>query len=173
MFPSTTLSNARSGTLTTNAVSRRNALSGAATIGLGLPLLAACGSDDGGDATATDPSETPSSSTPSSEPPASTPTPQKSAPQGIATTSEVPVGSGVIVGDSEVVITQPAEGDFKCFTSVCTHQGCTVGEVTDTINCPCHGSMFSIEDGSVVGGPAPSPLEEFQLSVDGDQISLV
>jgi Rieske Fe-S protein len=159
--------------LSTNAVSRRNALSGAATIGLGLPLLAACGSDDGAGSTATDPSETPSSSAPSSEASASTSSSASSAPAaGIATTSEVPVGSGVIIGDSEVVITQPAAGDFKCFTSICTHQGCTVGEVTDTINCPCHGSMFSIEDGSVVGGPAPSPLEEFQLSVDGDQISL-
>ena len=159
--------------MSTNAVSRRNALSGAATIGLGLPLLAACGSDDGGDSTATDPSETPSSSAPSSEAPASSPASESSAPAaGIATTSDVPVGSGVIIGDSEVVITQPASGEFKCFTAICTHQGCTVGDVTDTINCPCHGSMFSIEDGSVVGGPAPSPLEEFQLSVDGDQISL-
>ena len=26
------------------------------------------------------------------------------------------------------------------------------------IICPCHGSQFSIKDGSVVGGPAPAPL---------------
>lgn len=154
----------------TNAVSRRNALSGAATIGLGLPLLAACGDDEAG--TATDPGQSASSSA-ASDPPASPPGSASSAPApGIATTSEVPVGSGVVIGDSEVVITQPAEGEFKAFTSVCTHQGCAVGEVTDTINCPCHGSRFSIEDGSVVDGPATSPLEEFPLAVDGDQISL-
>ena len=153
----------------TNAVSRRNALSGAATIGLGLPLLAACGDDEGG--TATDPSESPSSSSPASEPPAS-PAASSAPADGIATTSEVPVGGGVVIGDSEVVITQPTEGDFKAFTSVCTHQGCSVGDVTDTINCPCHGSMFSIDDGSVVAGPATSSLEEFPLSVDGDRISL-
>jgi Rieske Fe-S protein len=155
----------------TNAVSRRNALSGAATIGLGLPLLAACG-DDGG-STATEPRESPSSSAPQSEPPASAPTTKGSAPaDGIATTSEVPVGGGVVLVDDEVVITQPTEGEFKAFTAICTHQGCTVGDVTDTINCPCHGSMFSIEDGAPTGGPASSPLQEISISVDGDQISL-
>jgi Rieske Fe-S protein len=160
--------------LSTNAVSRRNALSGVATIGLGLPLLAACGGDGGGASTATDLSESPSSSAPSSEPPASSPsTKAKKAPaEGLVTTSDVPVGSGVVIADSEVVFTQPTEGDFKCFTAVCTHQGCIVNEVTDTINCPCHFSMFSIEDGSVEGGPAPAPLAEIQISVDGDQISL-
>jgi Rieske Fe-S protein len=167
------LSNARSGTLSTHAVSRRNALSGAATIGLGLPLLAACG-DDGGEATATDPTPSPSSSAPSSEPPA-TPQPTATDPapaKGIVTTSDVPVGSGVVIADSEVVITQPTEGEFKAFSSICTHQGCPVNQVTDTINCPCHGSMFSITDGAVAGGPATSPLPEVSISVDGDQISL-
>lgn len=157
----------------TNAVSRRNALGGAATIGLGLPLLAACGDDGAG--TATDPS-TPTSSAPSSEPPAPSSEPPASdgpAPAaGIATTTDVPVGGGLVVPDSEVVVTQPAEGDFRAFTAICTHQGCTVGDVTDTINCPCHGSTFSIQDGSPTGGPASSPLQEISISVAGDQISL-
>ena len=160
--------------MSTNAVSRRNALSGAATIGIGLPLLAACGNDGGG-GTATDPSPTPSSSAPSGEPSATTPSTvsEKPAPaQGIVTTSDVPVGSGVVIADSEVVITQPTEGEFKAFTSICTHQGCPVNQVTDTINCPCHGSMFAIADGSVAGGPAPAPLAEIPISVVGDQISL-
>jgi Rieske Fe-S protein len=155
--------------VSTNGLSRRHALTGAATIGLGVPLLAACGSDDGG--TATDPSESPSSSAPSSSAPASNGTGSAPA-DGIATTSDVPVGGGVIITDDQVVITQPTEGEFKAFSSICTHQGCPVGDVTDTINCPCHGSMFSIEDGSPVGGPATSPLPEVGISVAGDQISL-
>ena len=57
--------------------------------------------------------------------------------------------------DDKLVVTQPTEGEFKGFTAVCTHQGCTVGRVEDgEIRCPCHGSRFSAEDGSVVGGPA-------------------
>ncbi|UUZ59239.1 QcrA and Rieske domain-containing protein [Nocardioides sp. B-3] len=39
------------------------------------------------------------------------------------------------------------------------------------IPCGCHGSQFSIEDGSVVRGPATSPLSEIQITVDGDTIS--
>jgi len=149
-------------------VSRRNALGGAATIGLGLPLLAACGDDGGGDA-ASDPSQSPSSSTPASETP---PTKKARPANGIATTSEIPVGSGIVLADDEVVITQPSEGEFKAFSAICTHQGCTVAEVTDTINCPCHFSTFSITDGSPTGGPAPTPLAEMPISVDGNQISL-
>jgi Rieske Fe-S protein len=72
-----------------------------------------------------------------------------------------------------VVVTQPTAGEFKGFTTTCTHQGCQVSEVKDgTIDCPCHFSQFSIVDGAVEGGPAPKPLPEVKLSVQGDQISL-
>ena len=90
-----------------------------------------------------------------------------------APTSDIPVGGGKIYADESVVVTQPTEGDFKCFTAVCTHQGCLVSNVDGgTINCTCHGSMFSIEDGSVEGGPAPSPLDAVKISVEGDSITL-
>lgn len=88
----------------------------------------------------------------------------------LATTAEVPVGGGLILQEEKVVITQPTEGDFKAFTAVCTHQSCIVAEVNETINCDCHGSKFSVEDGSVQGGPAPSALEEISISVEGDSI---
>jgi hypothetical protein len=39
----------------------------------------------------------------------------------LAKTSDVPVGSGVIVGD--VVIMQPASGDFRGISTTCTHAG--------------------------------------------------
>ena len=150
-------------------MSRRNALGGAATIGLGLPLLAACGDDGGGDA-ASDPSQSPSSSTPASETP---PTKKARPANGIATTSEIPVGSGIVLADDEVVITQPSEGEFKAFSAICTHQGCTVTGVSDgTINCTCHGSRFSIADGSVQAGPAPQPLPARDVAVEGDSIVL-
>ena len=40
------------------------------------------------------------------------------------------------------------------------------------IQCPCHGSQFSVEDGSVQGGPAPAPLEEIPITVEGSTITL-
>lgn len=91
----------------------------------------------------------------------------------IATTGEVPVGEGAIFSEHEVVITQPEEGTFRAFSTSCTHEGCPVDQVADgQIQCPCHGSRFSIEDGSPTEGPADSPLEEIQIRVDGDDIVL-
>jgi Rieske Fe-S protein len=131
---------------------RRRVIAGTAGLGLATPLLVACGGDDGesaGDSGG-------------------------SGGDGVlAATSDVPVGGGTIISDQEVVVTQPVEGEFKAFTSVCTHQGCQVGKVENgEILCPCHGSAFSAEDGSVVNGPATEPLAEKQISVDGDQITL-
>jgi len=86
----------------------------------------------------------------------------------IAKTSDVPVGSGVIVG--EIVITQPSAGEFKGFSAICTHAGCTVAEVAGgTINCPCHGSKFNL-DGSVANGPATRPLAPETVTVQGGSI---
>jgi Rieske Fe-S protein len=97
----------------------------------------------------------------------------------VAATADVPVGGGVIEAGLGVVVTQPASGDFRAFSSVCTHQGCTVSEVDNgTINCFCHGSRFSIEDGSVVQaaqGLTPDqqdPLPEVGIVVEGGTISL-
>jgi Rieske Fe-S protein len=59
------------------------------------------------------------------------------------------------------------------FTAVCTHQGCLVASIADgMIVCPCHGSKFSIADGSVTGGPAPAPLAPQSITVSGDTITL-
>ena len=86
----------------------------------------------------------------------------------IAKTSDVPVGSGVIIND--IVITQPSAGVFKGLSSTCTHQGCTVSEVAgETINCPCHGSKYNL-DGSVAKGPAPRALAPEVISVQGTSI---
>jgi Rieske Fe-S protein len=163
--------------MTTDKISRRT-LGGLAAAGVGVPLLAACGSDDSS-GTASDPN-TPSSSAPASASSSSSAAPTEtagsaSAPAGEALTqaSAIEVGGGAIFADQEVVVTQPSEGEFKCFTAICTHQGCLVSSVSDgTINCDCHGSSFSIEDGEVEAGPATFPLAEVPISVSGDSISL-
>jgi Rieske Fe-S protein len=94
----------------------------------------------------------------------------------VARAADVPPGGGLIVGD--LVITQPASGEFRGFTTTCTHQGCAVTSVSEgTINCPCHGSRFSIEDGTVVRAAAgltpqqQSPLPAVAIRVDGDTIT--
>lgn len=145
---------------------RRSALAGAGFVGVGLPLLAACGSDTG--TTATDKGAPSSGSAPSDG--SSSAVGNSNA---LVATSDIEVGGGSIFADQNVVITQPTAGDFKGFSATCTHQGCPVSSVSDgLIQCPCHGSLFSIVDGSVQGGPAPSPLPGVALTVKGDEISL-
>jgi Rieske Fe-S protein len=96
-----------------------------------------------------------------------------SAAGALATTSEIPVGSGKIFTEQKVVVTQPASGDFKAFSAICTHMGCIVSQVSNgTIDCPCHGSQYSIKDGAVVAGPAPSPLPAEPIKVSGTSIVL-
>jgi Rieske Fe-S protein len=86
--------------------------------------------------------------------------------------SKIPVGGGVVVGDRAVVVTHPKAAEFKAFTAVCTHQGCTVASVRDNvITCPCHGSQFSGTDGSVVTGPANRPLKSVAITVSGSSIT--
>ena len=93
------------------------------------------------------------------------------APAALASTSDVPVGGGKILADKKIVITQPKSGEFHGFSAVCTHAGCTVGSVSGgTINCPCHGSRFNITNGSVVNGPAASPLPPVGIKVQGNSI---
>jgi Rieske Fe-S protein len=91
----------------------------------------------------------------------------------LAKTTDVPVGGGIVLTDSKVVITQPKADKFAAFSAVCTHQGCTVADVANgTINCGCHGSKYSISNGAVVNGPATKALEEKPVVVVGDVITL-
>lgn len=158
----------------TSLATRRTVLRGAMVAGVTVPFLAACG----GDSTADEGSTSNTGSTGSSSPPdGSTSPPDGGGSTGtdsaIATTADVPAGGGLILEDPQIVITQPTAGEFKGFSSICTHQGCPVDNVTDgTINCACHGSMYSIKDGSVVGGPAPAPLPEQKIAVEGKSIAL-
>jgi nitrite reductase/ring-hydroxylating ferredoxin subunit len=91
----------------------------------------------------------------------------------LAKTSDIPVRGGKVFKDEKVVITQPSQGEFRCFSAVCTHRGCDVDVVEGgTINCPCHGSKFSVEDASVQAGPASKPLTRKEIKVEGDSIVL-
>jgi Rieske Fe-S protein len=92
----------------------------------------------------------------------------------LGATSDIPVGGGAIYSTAKVVVTQPASGQYKAFSAVCTHVGCLVNKVTSgTIDCPCHGSEFKITNGAVVAGPAPSPLPARQIKIVDGQVILL
>lgn len=150
------------------AINRRRALSGSAAVALGVPVLAACGDDS--DTTAADPSasasDTPEGSASPSEDGAA------AGGEALASAGDVPVGGCFVVSASKIVVTQPTEGDFRAFTAVCTHQGCLVETSSEgDIPCPCHGSTFSLEDGSALSGPATGALAPVEITVDGDAIT--
>jgi nitrite reductase/ring-hydroxylating ferredoxin subunit len=133
-------------------ISRRRALTGVAAGGLALPVLTACGGGSGSGATTGQPSTTTSQGGGRTK--GSSPAPA----DALVATSDVPVGGGVILGSRNVVVTQPKKDEFKGFSATCTHQGCILASVASgTINCGCHGSQFSITDGSNVAGPNGEP----------------
>lgn len=137
--------------------SRRQALTAAGMAGVGVTALAACST--------TSPSSSSSNGSPGGV----------SAAKGktIFETSQIPVGGGKINDTYKIVVTQPTAGDFKAFTAICTHMGCTLDAVTGgVIQCPCHGSTFSIKTGAVEAGPAPSPLQEYTVTVNGKAITV-
>jgi Rieske Fe-S protein len=146
------------------ATTRRRLLLGAGGVGA-TAVLAACGTDDGdGDGGAT--------GTGGTTPPAAEPTGGAGGTK-IAAAADIPVGGGEVFASQGVVVTQPTEGVFKGFSSTCTHQGCPLSSVDGgTINCSCHGSKFSIEDGSVKNPPASKPLDEKTIVKEGDDILL-
>jgi thiosulfate dehydrogenase (quinone) large subunit len=71
-------------------------------------------------------------------------------------------------------LVHPAKGEFRCFSAVCTHAGCTVGFVksVEQFQCPCHGSIFSAATGDVIQGPAPLPLPEIAIELSGGNVYL-
>lgn len=143
-------------------ISRQKILLGAG-LGLVTAVLAACSTYGKKPEAAGESSTTPAA-------PSASGGPAAPAAKAIAKTSDVPVGSGVIVG--EVVVTQPSAGVFKGLSAKCTHKGCTVDKVADgTIDCPCHGSKFNL-DGTVANGPAQEPLAVENITVQGDSIML-
>lgn len=155
--------------MTEQKLTRRQALGTAAVAGVGVPLLAACGSSGSSGTTGT------GSGTGGTGGGASAPAGASGGAGGSADvlgkTSDVPVGGGKIFTDANVVVTQPEAGTFKGFSATCTHQGCQVSAVANgTINCACHGSKFSIKDGSVVNGPASRPLQSANVTVQGSEI---
>jgi Rieske Fe-S protein len=170
---------------------RRGMLAGVGLVGL-AGAITACGaggssssaaaadpaaSSGGGGGATTATSAAPAASAPTGSQASSSPGSSGSA-GGVAAgalsgTSAIPVGGGEIFPAQLVVIAQPSAGQFKAFSAVCTHMGCTVSQIANgRIDCPCHGSEYSITDGAVLAGPAPKPLPAKTIKITGDSIFL-
>jgi nitrite reductase/ring-hydroxylating ferredoxin subunit len=79
------------------------------------------------------------------------------------------------VGGQEVAVAR-AGGVLFAFSDICTHRGCnlsTEGEIDGTeIQCGCHGSVFSMETGEVIEGPAEEPVRTYVVREQDGQIQI-
>ena len=91
----------------------------------------------------------------------------------IASESEVAPGRAYKFKDSgnPAFLVHLDNGDFVAYSAICTHQGCTVAYKNGNLACPCHGSVFDPANGAaVIAGPAPSPLPEIPVKVEGGEV---
>ena len=78
-----------------------------------------------------------------------------------------------VTGKTGAWVRRTGDTDFIAFVLNCSHLGCPVRWEASTkmFMCPCHGSVF-YADGTVAAGPAPMPLQRFQVRVRGGQVEL-
>jgi Rieske Fe-S protein len=81
--------------------------------------------------------------------------------------------TGYLVEEQElsVFVTTDNGAEFTLLSNVCTHLGCRVRwvEDEDSFFCPCHNGIFA-EDGTVLSGPPPRPLDHFEYKIEDGQI---
>ena len=78
-------------------------------------------------------------------------------------------------GDEPVVLAK-ASGRACAIGGVCGHAGAPLAEGTvdadGRVTCPWHSSVFRIQDGSVVHGPATGPQPAYDVKVEGGEVSV-
>jgi nitrite reductase/ring-hydroxylating ferredoxin subunit len=71
------------------------------------------------------------------------------------------------------MVTRVSRTGYRAFTAYCTHQGGLLSPRPTRLYCPGHGSEFSRQTGAVLQGPAPRPLEAFQVRVRRGKIQIL
>jgi len=68
-------------------------------------------------------------------------------------------------------VVKTGKSNAIAFTPQCPHLGCIYHweDEAEKFACPCHASAFS-KEGTVVGGPAPRPLDRFASRVEGGKL---
>jgi Rieske Fe-S protein len=75
-------------------------------------------------------------------------------------------GSRLIQYKGEEYVLVNAGGDYRAYSTKCTHLGCQVMFKDGVLRCPCHSSQFDPLSGAVVKGPAKKPLKSLEVAVE-------
>lgn len=90
-----------------------------------------------------------------------------------ATIDELKPNSGKIFpfNNRPAILIRLENGEYRSFTAVCTHLQCTVQYRDDwhIIWCACHNGKYDLK-GQVISGPPPSPLEEYDVQMQDNNI---
>ncbi len=87
--------------------------------------------------------------------------------------ADVTVGRAVSVtlaDGSDGIVSRPTPTTAVCFSAICPHQGCTVKPAPSSLDCPCHGSRFAIDTGTVLNGPATTGLEQIKVTIAAGKV---
>ena len=91
----------------------------------------------------------------------------------VGKTSDFPPNFGKVVrfGSKPVIVVRTLGGELKAFSAVCTHLQCIVQYRSDLEHlwCACHNGHFDLF-GRNIAGPPPRPLEQYEVTVRGDEI---
>jgi len=87
-----------------------------------------------------------------------------------ATYSALNSNGGSVIKDN-IIIARTASGSFVALSSICTHQGSTIGfeGSANRFHCPNHGSNFAT-DGTVINGPALTSLKKYNTQLTGTSL---
>lgn len=82
-------------------------------------------------------------------------------------------GGWALVTSARLLIVNIGTNQFSALTSVCTHSNCERNWTfsNNVFTCTCHNSRFNT-DGSVVNGPALTPLVQYPTSLNGRTLTI-
>jgi nitrite reductase/ring-hydroxylating ferredoxin subunit len=92
----------------------------------------------------------------------------------VAMLSELPPGAGrQLQVEGRAIAVFNVGGKIHAINGSCSHRGGPLGEgqlAGSVVTCPWHGARFDVTTGAVLSPPAPTNVESYRVSLDGDAI---
>jgi 3-phenylpropionate/trans-cinnamate dioxygenase ferredoxin component len=79
----------------------------------------------------------------------------------------------VVLDGQEICLAHAEDGSYYAIADICTHEEYSLsqGELWGLdVECPAHGSRFSLQTGAVTGLPAVIPARTYPVTVEGDDV---